>query len=329
MTSLAYRNLSILVKTLLLICLLSACEQPVKKQHAESPVLIEVGQRQLTLEQFNHEMEMNYPDISTLGEVDQLQLKTQLITQLIDRELILGEAARLDVRISPDDLDQALGEARGSYTAEEFDSILASSGKTDEAWVKSLKLRLLTTKVSAAILAPQLKISQREREEYYHAHKEDFRRPVEIRARQMLFHDREEAQKVYELLKQGQDFATLARQYSHSPDHDKGGALGYFSRGQLPESFDAVLFKLGVRQYSEPVKTAYGYHLFIVERRRRAGLRPYAAVEDEIHALLSRQKEEQVFHQWLEKLQQEVSTKVHWPLLKPGEQKTQTKEEEK
>lgn len=281
------------------------------------PPLLEVGQRQLTLQQFERELKDTYPDISALTIQEQLQLKEQLLRQLIDRELILGEATRLDVQLTPDDLDAAMGEVRGSYSEEEFTKVLEQTGKTQESWMAALKLRLLTTKVSAAALAPQVQVSDKETEAYYKNQREEFRRPVEIRARQMLFKSRDEANRILQLLKEGGDFSALAREHSQSPDREKGGSLGYFSAGQMPVEFDEVLFKLPVRQVSEPIESPYGFHLFLVEHKRKAGLRPYAAVKDEIAAKLYQQKEEIAFHSWLKNLQETTETHINLELLQP------------
>ncbi len=261
---------------LLFLVVIVACQ---KKESQPLPPLLTVGQRQVTLQQFERELERTYPDISGLTVEEQFQLKGQLLKQLIDRELILGEANRLNIELTPDELDAAMAEVRGSYTKDEFSRILEQTGNTEERWLEALKLRLLTMKVSAAVLT-QVKVSDKEAEEYYRNHRDEFRRPAEIRARQMLFKTREEASKVRQLLLAGGSFAALARQYSQSPDRENGGSLGYISAGQLPEEFDRVLFRLPVHQVSEPIETSYGFHLFLVERKRRAGLRPYAAVKD-------------------------------------------------
>jgi len=303
---------------------LLSCQQQEQKQEQEpkqarqlQPPLLEVGQRQLTLQQFERELKNTYPDISGLTAPEQLQLKEQLLKQLIDRELILGEANRLNVQLTPDELDAAMKKVRGSYSKDEFAKVLEQTGKTQENWLASLKLHLLRAKVSAAALNSQVQVSDKETEDYYKKHREEFRRPVEIRARQMLFKTRDEANRVLKLLKEGGDFATLAREYSQSPDRENGGALGYFSAGQLPAEFDAVLFKLPVKQVSTPVESPYGFHLFLVERRRKAGLRPYAAVKAEIATKLYQQKEETAFHLWLENLQKTTATHINWELLQP------------
>ena len=306
----------ILTRFIPLFCLLGllSCQ---KQEVQPLPPLLEVGQRQLTLQQFNQELQAAYPDISALTSQEQLQIKEQLLKQLIDRELILGEASRLNVQITPDELDAARAEVRGNYSEEEFTKVLEQTGSTPESWIAALKLRLLTTKVSVTALTAQVQVSEKELEDYYKKQRETFRRPVEIRARQMLFKTREDANKIVKLLKEGGDFASLAREHSQSPDRENGGSLGYVSAGQLPIEFDEVLFKLPVRQVSEPVESPYGFHLFLVERKRKAGLRPYVAVKDEIAAKLYQQKEETAFHLWLENLQKITETKINWDLLQP------------
>ena len=299
---------------LLFLLGLFSCQQ---QEQQPQPPLLEVGQRQLTLQQFDRELQETYPDISALTNQEQLQLKEQLLKQLIDRELILGEANRLNVQLTPDELDVALGKVRGGYSEEEFTKVLEQTGKTWQHWIAALKLHLLTAKVSAAALTSQVEVSDKEAVEYYKSHREEFRRPVEIRARQMLFSSRDEANRVLELLKEGGDFSTLAGQYSESPDRENGGALGYFSAGQLPAEFDAVLFKLPVRQVSAPIESPYGFHLFLVERKRKAGLRAYAAVKDEITTKLYQRKEETAFHLWLENLKKTTTTHINWDLLRP------------
>ena len=281
------------------------------------PPLLKVGQRQLSLTQFERDLKSNYPDLNSLSRKDQYLLKKQLVTRLVERELILGEAERLGVRLTPDEMDQALAELRSSYTSAEFDKALKSAGQTLEGWSAALKLRLLTEKVSKAVLAPLAQPSSGEIEDYYRSNLEEFRRPAELRARQMLLGSIEDAEQVLKRLENGESFADLARANSLSPDREDGGNLGYFSQGQLPPEFDEVLFKLPTGRVSDPVTSPYGIHLFLVENRRTAGIRPLAAVADEIRAKLAQQGEEEAFQRWLEELRSKTPVSINWDLLTP------------
>ncbi len=281
------------------------------------PPLLEVGQRQVSLAQFEHEVSADYPQLETLTKTDQLRIKTRLVQELIDRELLAAQAALLNIDISPDELDAARAEVRGQYSREEFGQFLQEQGKSPENWLAALRQRLLTAKVTAALVNQQPAIESEQLEDYYRNHKEEFRRPLEVRARQMLLRSHEEALKVRQLFRNGADFETLAGQYSQSPDRENGGDLGYFAKGVLPQEFDATLFKLPVDQISDPVESPYGYHLFLVERRRQAGIRPYVLVKDEIYERLRQQQEENIFHEWLETARKSTVINVNWQLLEP------------
>lgn len=255
---------------------------------------------------------MNYPEIASLALLEQRLLLRQLIHQLIDRELIFAEAQRLQIEISADEFEAALSSARGDYTVGEFEQALQRTGRTLDSLHEALKLRLLTAKLTDTVVAPQIEVTEKELVDYYHQHREEFNRPAEVRAHQMLFQTYETASAIKNRLQNGEEFATLARRYSISPDRDEGGMFGYFSEGYLPPEFDAVIFQLPLNQISDPVKSPYGYHLFMIDRKRGAGLRPFVVVKEEIADLLYQTKEETAFQQWFKQLRVSTQTRVDW-----------------
>ncbi|SHJ34491.1 peptidyl-prolyl cis-trans isomerase C [Malonomonas rubra DSM 5091] len=310
------------VLSILFLLILTACDQQQPEPQKEAP-LLQVGSRSLSLSQFERRLQQVYPKLGEFPYPEQVQLKLELVNRLVEQEMIFAEAERLDIRVSPDELDTAMAELRGTYSAEEYRQILREAGQDEQSWKSGLKLRLITQKLSDILFTKAAQVSEQEAEQYYLANKEEFRRPEELRARQMLFANREDAEEVLKLLKRGGDFAELAKEYSLSPDRENGGNLGYFSKGELPPEFDRALFRLGAGQLSDPVESPYGIHLFLVERRRPAGVRPYAAIKHEIMANLSQQREELAFHQWLEELREKTQISVDWELLKEPDKQDQ------
>jgi len=69
------------------------------------------------------------------------------------------------------------------------------------------------------------------------------------------------------VLRKGADFATLARRFSMDPSSAKdGGNLPWYQHGQTVQAFENALFSLKVGQISDPVESAYGYHVIQVQR---------------------------------------------------------------
>lgn len=93
----------------------------------------------------------------------------------------------------------------------------------------------------------------------------------QIKARHILLASQEEAKAIIQKLKAGANFEVLAKEKSIGPSRDTGGDLGYFSRRQMVKEFSDVAFDLGIKEYSKtPVKTQFGWHVILVEGRRRA-----------------------------------------------------------
>ncbi|HEU5217466.1 MAG TPA: peptidylprolyl isomerase, partial [Gemmatimonadales bacterium] len=73
-------------------------------------------------------------------------------------------------------------------------------------------------------------------------------------------------------LRKGGDFAAAAKRFSMDPgSKDAGGELGWMRRGQnLDQHFEDAAFSLRPGVISDPVETAFGYHLIQVERSQPA-----------------------------------------------------------
>ena len=77
-----------------------------------------------------------------------------------------------------------------------------------------------------------------------------------------------EANKLYEKLITGANFAASAKEFSMDPGSgSKGGDLGYFGKGMMVKEFEDACFSGKVGEVQKPVKTNYGYHIIKVTDR--------------------------------------------------------------
>jgi peptidyl-prolyl cis-trans isomerase C len=110
----------------------------------------------------------------------------------------------------------------------------------------------------------------------------------EVHARHILVEKEDEAKAIAAELKNGADFAQLAKQKSKDPGAAEGGDLGYFTKDQMVPEFAEVAFKLEKGQVSDPVKTQFGWHIIKVEDKRKRQLPEFDKVKDQIETFVQR-----------------------------------------
>lgn len=282
---------------------------------ASAPVLLQIDGFSITLDEFNRRFEQTLPPDHSLGQDEKDELKRAFLRQVIDRELTLAEARRLELSVSPEEVEAALAEYRRDYPDGEFDKLLQTQGISLAQWRAELEERLLMEKVLAGAIHARVQVSADEIAAYYQSHRDEFDRPAQVRARQIVLDSEDQGREVLAQLRKGASFTEMAELFSLSPDADSGGDLGYFPQGEMPPEFDEVVFNLPVGELSNLVKSDYGFHIFLVEDKREARSLSQAEAAAEIEALLRRAKEEQAYQEWLMELGAKARIDVNWQLL--------------
>ena len=107
-------------------------------------------------------------------------------------------------------------------------------------------------------------------------------------------------------LGEGSDMEELAKEYSEGSDAEKGGDMGWIKEGQLMERINSALFQMKVGEYSDPIKTQLGFHVFKVEDRRESAQLGFDQVRSQIKSLLYRQHTKDKLKEWLAELREDA-----------------------
>ena len=285
------------------------------------PALIVINDQEITKADFLVEFEQSLQKDQQLSGIEREELQRSFLVQLIDRELIHGEARRLNIALTDADVEVALQGYREDYPGSSFEEMLAERGLTLEAWREELKESLIMEKLLEQAVYSMVSVSDEEVAAYFKANRDQFDRPEQVRARQIVVADEAEGQEVLGILRQERSFAEVAAEYSLSPDAEQGGDLGFFSRGEMPPEFDAIVFDLPVKRLSDLVKSEYGYHIFLVEEKRKAKRLNKKEASDEIRAILEGRKKEEVYLAWLQDMRARAVISVDWAQLEKNERK--------
>lgn len=105
----------------------------------------------------------------------------------------------------------------------------------------------------------------------------------------------------------GEDFASLASEYSQDPTtKDRGGELGMFPPEELPSPFAETVKGLGAGEIAGPMLSEFGYHVVKVLERREARTPTFEEIRDRLKAYLTQRKMEEEYKKWIEKLKEEI-----------------------
>ena len=175
-------------------------------------------------------------------------------------------------------------------------------------YVQPEQMQIEFIRLSVDQLAKQANVSELEQRAFYDNNVERFTQPESRTASHILLslagdaaEDvadtlEQEAKRIAARAKSGEDFAQLAETYSKDPGSaSRGGDLGIIRPGAMAPSFETVVFDLKEGQISDPVRTAYGWHIIQVTNIRESDVRPFDEVMNEIKAILEREWAENQF----------------------------------
>lgn len=314
-------RLPTLLTILTFLVLLADCQRE-RNEKSIPDVLATIDGDSITSEEFSEA----FKDIDTgmdsevkMGEGKVRELKKEILEQLIERKIFLQEANNIGIKVEDVEVRRVAEGVKADYPPGDFDKMLKEKGVSYADWEKRIREDIIIEKLHDRVLETQADVSEEETRRYYNEHIQEFSRKEEIRVRQVVVANEEESIRIRQALLSGADFGTLAKEKSLSPDRDKGGDLGFFSKGMMPKEFD-VVFSLKIGEISSAIKTPYGYHIFKVEEKRQARRLAYKDVKSHVRDTLTQEKREELFRQWVEDLKKRFSIKINYELLY-GEEK--------
>lgn len=200
-------------------------------------------------------------------EKREVQLLDWSKENIVERVLIQQYAKKHAEPIPADQIEVALEKVKKQYRdGQESGRKLTS--EDEQKIKKGIQLQMEVEQVLYGIVKDVPEPSENEIERFYNENKERFMSPEQIRVSHIVKHinwQNDEAGahaqilKAQSELKSGELFETVVTGYSDCPD--KGGDLGYITRGRMVEEFEDVVFNLGVNEVSDVFRTRFGFHI--------------------------------------------------------------------
>lgn len=233
--------------------------------------------------------------------------RRQLVATLVGSEFVLPGEAEYLANIQ--------GQTRDiNYLVIDSTPFLAAASVTDEQiqtyynsnlgqFVRPEIVSLNYIELDAKQLAADVTVTEADAQAYYDENKVQYLQPEKRLAAHILIgldedNAEDKAEAIYQKLQNGEDFAALAKAESQDTfSGEQGGQLDWFEAGVMEPEFDAALFALDKGNYSNVVKTNFGYHIIKALDIQAGAEAPFADVKEKIIAQLQEQQAVDKFYE--------------------------------
>lgn len=258
------------------------------------------------------------------------QLREQGLEQLICSTLLDKKVKDANIVITDeqvtDKIRELVSDSPTLLSLEEAKKRLEQYGQDFEKVKQDVRTGLQRNQFMETQWQGKIDVTDDEAKKYYEQNPKRFEIPEEVRASHILikFDTTDSADpnaakakaraKIEGLLKQikdGADFAELAKANSVCPSAPDGGDLGFFPRGKTTPPFEKVAFALPVGQVSDIVETEYGYHIIKVTDHKDTSVVSFEQAKPDIVEQLKQEKQGKFVEEYM------TSLKAHANIVFP------------
>jgi parvulin-like peptidyl-prolyl isomerase len=243
------------------------------------------------------------------GEGEQLDaIKSRLLDQFLEEQLLLKEAERLEVAVSDAEVDAYLKELGVSE-----DDLDVGTPDGKETFRDRVKSGLLVQKVKEKAVLKTIKVAPGEVDDELKRHPEVAQGHGKVVLRQILLEDRNAAEEARRAIQADpSQFDAIAKARSGAPDK---GAPRAYEETDLPENLRAAVAALQPGQLSPVVEYAQAFVVLMLVRRLDPAPSDAAEARHRVESELFRQKADQVMERYLADLKEKTEIRVHRALL--------------
>jgi len=259
--------------------------------------------------------------------------KKQMRQQILDRiivEKLLDEKVRENGIVITNEQVNAHIEQMASQQGlamDDFKELVKAGGQSFTDMEQRIRKGLGYQRVMEAQWAGGIDITEEDVLKHYSENKPQFASPEQVRASHILIKpdtsdpsaDPNDAKtaaraKAEDLLKQirdGANFAELAKAESACPSAAGGGDLKFFGKGDMVPPFEKAAFALKVGQVSDVVETRFGYHIIKLTDHKAASVTTFEQAREDILNMLRQGKQGEAAREYIESLKTEADIVYH------------------
>lgn len=301
--------------TLFLVLLILLCALPSAEAEVVDRILANVNGKIILLSELEERQKLLSGMGGDSAKSKNLQDRKKVLDNMIDEEIVLTHAKRLEITIRDEEIDKAILKVaqRNKTDLATLEKMLSAQGLTMKKYREKMREQMMIRRVTQMEI-PKPSVTQQMVKNYFEDHRSEFSKPVRVRASHIIllaskkqdpeyFHSAEK--KIMELKKKllaGADFEKMARKESQDGSAKSGGDLGWFTRGNMVKEFEDMAFSLDVGEIGGPVTTPFGLHLIKVTAKEESEPIEFEKVKKKVRAKLIDKEFSEKRKDWMKRL---------------------------
>ena len=256
------------------------------------------------------------------GKATTVSLERETLNNLIERKVQLQMAHKKGITVDPKEVDQLLRDTRnqkGLHSDSAFQKALAKENLTLESYKKDLEIEIMILKLINREIKSGILLDEKEVQDYYNNHMEEYMLPDEFHLRQFRFtiprpELREtvlkEARLLVEKIRAGADFNQISMKDLPTAKGGSSSDLGFLEKGQMRPEVEEAVHGLSPGEVSNPVETPSGIHIFFLEEVKTLQFRSYGEMKTLIRDKIFEEKAAQRYKKWLQDIRNMAQVEI-------------------
>ncbi len=269
-------------------------------------IVAKVNGQIITLTQLEAEVQTTFERLGPAPTPEEEQtrrerVREETLNRMVDNMLVLQVAEERGLRVPArffEEWKKGVMEQMKLTSEEEFLRQVELQGTSVDVIKKQFEENLLLQEVRRSEVDSKVSVSEPEIGDRYREHIAEYTEPAKVRLREIVVkfdsaNEVDQGQKARRLLqeiRQGADFAEVARMHSESSSREAGGDLGFFEKGELTEALEKAAFALSPGEASDVIRMESSFYILRIEEKVEEKVKPIEEVRSEVADAIFQEK---------------------------------------
>ncbi|TET72302.1 MAG: hypothetical protein E3J56_05695, partial [Candidatus Aminicenantes bacterium] len=250
-------------------------------------------------------------------------LRKNILENMIMEALLLQEAKKQGINVN-EQVNMAIQKIKEDYnlqTDQDLRRELAKQGMDLESFRKRMEEDILKQNIIFSEVGRSLVVDDTDVVNYYKQHPDEFTVPLEYTLSAIYLSTEGKSEEEFlakkkeidEKIAAGEDFASLAGEYSEGPEKESQGDLGSFKEGELAENLRQAVEDLKEGETTSWIEISNGWYLLKMRERKESHLQTFEEARKTIEEKLYQEQQDKKYKEFMTKLRERSFVKILIP----------------